>query len=227
VRDVETAVKSTKRLLRIARAAGKCIHVLHISTAEQPDILHDAKDVSSVECLPQHLTLAAPECCDPLKGIAQMHPPIREVRHRDALWRAVNTGIVDVMSSDHAPHIKEENARPYPSSPSGMPGVQTIVPIMLTHVNDGKLSLQRFPELTSAGPQRVFGLVDKGCIAEGCHADFTVVDMKRNETITAEWSKSKCGWTPFKGFEATGWPVATFVRVGFVLRDGEITAKGG
>ena len=114
--------------------------MLHISTAEQPDILHDATDVSSVECLPQHLTLAAPECCDPLKGIAQMHPPIREVRHRDALWRAVNTGIVDVMSSDHAPHIKEENARPYPSSPSGMPGVQTIVPIMLTHVNDGKLT---------------------------------------------------------------------------------------
>jgi dihydroorotase-like cyclic amidohydrolase len=107
-----------------------------------------------------------------------------------------------------------------------LPGVQTMVPIMLTHVNDGKLSLQRFVELTSAGPQRVFGLAYKGRIAEGYHADFTVVDLKRRETITNDWSKSKCGWTPFDGFEATGWPVATIVRGGFVMRDGEITRKG-
>jgi dihydroorotase len=226
VRDVESAVMSTKRLLRIARAAGKRIHVLHISTAEELEILRDAKDVASVECLPQHLTLAAPECYERLKGYAQMNPPIREARHRDALWRAVNAGIIDVMGSDHAPHTKEEKARPYPASPSGMPGVQTMVPIMLTHVNDGKLSLQRFVELTSAGPQRVFGLADKGRIAEGYHADFTVVDLKRRETITNDWSKSKCGWTPFDGFEATGWPVATIVRGGFVMRDGEITRKG-
>ncbi len=227
VRDVESAVMSTKRLLRIARAAGKRIHVLHISTAEELDILRDAKDVASVECLPQHLTLAAPDCYERLKGYAQMNPPIREARHREALWRAVNAGIIDVMGSDHAPHTKEEKARPYPASPSGMPGVQTMVPIMLTHVNDGKLSLQRFVELTSAGPQRVFGLADKGRIAEGYHADFTVVDLKRRETITADWSKSKCGWTPFDGFEATGWPVATLVRGGFVMRDGEIVTTGG
>jgi dihydroorotase len=227
VRDVESAVMSTKRLLRIARAAGKRIHVLHISTAEELEILRDAKDVASVECLPQHLTLAAPDCYERLKGYAQMNPPIREARHRDALWRAVNAGIIDVMGSDHAPHTKEEKARPYPASPSGMPGVQTMVPIMLTHVNDGKLSLQRFVELTSAGPQRVFGLADKGRIAEGYHADFTVVDLKRKQTITADWSKSKCGWTPFDGFEATGWPVATVVRGGFVMRDGEIVKKGG
>ena len=210
----------------LARAAGKRIHVLHISTAEELDILRDAKDVASVECLPQHLTLAAPDCYERLKGYAQMNPPIREARHRDALWRAVNAGIVDVMGSDHAPHTKEEKARPYPASPSGMPGVQTMVPILLTHVNDGELSLQRFVELTSAGPQRVFSLADKGRSAEGYHADFTVVDMKRKETITAEWSKSKCGWTPCDGFEATGWPVATIVRGGFVMQDGEITRKG-
>ena len=227
VRDVETAVMSTRRLLNLARKVGKRIHVLHITTAEELDMLRDAKDVASVECLPQHLTLVAPEAYQRLKGYAQMNPPIREQRHVDALWRALNAGIVDVMGSDHAPHSIEEKARPYPASPSGMPGVQTMVPIMLTHVNNGKLSLQRFVELTSAGPQRVFGLADKGRIAEGYHADFTVVDLKRKETITKEWSKSKCGWTPFDGFEATGWPVATIVRGGFVMRDGEIVAKGG
>ncbi|MEH6410950.1 MAG: dihydroorotase [Hyphomonas sp.] len=227
VRDVEAAVSSTRRLLRIARACGKRIHVLHISTAEEMELLRDAKDVASVEVLPNHLTLAAPDCYERLKGFAQQNPPVREARHREALWRALNAGIVDVLATDHAPHTIEEKQLPYPASPSGMPGVQTLVPVMLTHVNDGKLSLQRFVELTSAGPQRVFGLADKGRIAEGYHADFTVVDLKRKETITAEWSKSKCGWTQFDGFEATGWPVATIVRGGFVMRDGEIVAKGG
>tara|TARA_R110000787_G_scaffold43396_7_gene106481 strand:+ start:2583 stop:3923 length:1341 start_codon:yes stop_codon:yes gene_type:complete len=227
VRDVEAAVSSTRRLLRIARACGKRIHVLHISTAEEMELLRDAKDVASVEVLPNHLTLAAPDCYERLKGYAQQNPPVREAHHRDALWRALNAGIVDVLATDHAPHTIEEKERPYPASPSGMPGVQTFVPVMLTHVNDGKLSLQRFVELTSAGPQRVFGLADKGRIAEGYHADFTVVDLKRKETITAEWSKSKCGWTQFDGFAANGWPVATIVRGGFVMRDGEIVAKGG
>jgi dihydroorotase len=227
VRDVETAVRSTRRLLNLARKVGKRIHVLHITTAEELEMLRDAKDVASVECLPQHLTLVAPDAYQRLKGYAQMNPPIREQHHVDALWRALNAGIVDVMGSDHAPHSIEEKARPYPASPSGMPGVQTLVPIMLTHVHNGKLTLQRFVELTSAGPQRVFGLADKGRIAEGYHADFTVVDLKRKETITTDWSKSKCGWTPYDGFEATGWPVATIVRGGFVMRDGDLVAKGG
>lgn len=227
VRDVETAVSSTRRLIRIARGVGKRIHVLHITTEEELAMLKEAKDVASVECLPQHLTLAAPEAYERLKGYAQMNPPIREARHREALWRAVNAGIVDVLGSDHAPHTKEEKARPYPASPSGMPGVQTLVPVMLTHVADGRLSLRRFVELTSAGPQRVFGIATKGRLAEGYDADFTVVDLKRRETITADWSKSKCGWTPFEGFEAKGWPVATIIRGRFVMRDGEITQRGG
>jgi len=227
VRDVEAAVSSTRRLLKIARRTGKRIHVLHISTAEEMEMLRDAKDVASVEVLPNHLTLAAPECYDRLKGFAQQNPPVREARHRDALWRALNAGIVDVLATDHAPHTIEEKQRPYPASPSGMPGVQTLVPLMLTHVANGKLSLQRFVELTSAGPQRVFGLADKGRIVEGYHADFTVVDLKRKETIRAEDTASKCGWTPYDGMECTGWPVATIVRGGCVMRDGEITRKGG
>ena len=227
VRDVETAVSSTTRLIRIARKVGKRIHVLHISTAEEMDILVGAKDVASVEVLPNHLTLAAPDAYDRLGAYAQQNPPIREARHRDALWRALNAGIVDVIGSDHAPHTKDEKNRPYPASPSGTPGVQTLVPVMLTHVANGKLTLQRFVELTSAGPQRVFGIATKGRIAEGYDADFTIVDLKRTETITEAWSKSKSGWTPYDGFEAKGWPIATLIRGDIIMRDGEIVRRGG
>ena len=227
VRDVEAAVSSTRRLLQLARKTGKRIHVLHISTAEEMDLLRDAKDVASVEVLPNHLTLAAPDCYDRLKGYAQQNPPIREARHREALWRALNAGIVDVVATDHAPHTKEEKARSYPASPSGTPGVQTFVPVMLNHVHEGRLTLRRFVELTSAGPQRVFGIANKGRIAEGYDADFTLVDLKRTETIRAEDGAAKCGWTPYDGETVTGWPVRTIVRGQTVMADGEITRKGG
>ena len=227
VRDVETAVSSTLRLIRLARKTGKRIHVLHISTAEEMEILREAKDVASVEVLPNHLTFAAPDCYEKLRGFAQQNPPIREARHREAIWRALNAGIVDVVATDHAPHTKEEKIQPYPASPSGTPGVQTFVPVMLTHVNAGRLSLRRFVELTSAGPQRVFGIANKGRIAEGYDGDFTLVDLKKKNTITNQWSKSKSGWTPYDGFEATGWPIATIIRGKIVMKDGELLIKGG
>ncbi len=226
VRDVEAAVSSTKRLLRLARRTGKRIHVLHVTTGDEMELLADAKDIATCEITPQHLTLAGPEDYHRLKGYAQMNPPIRDAHHRAALWDAVNQGVPDVIGSDHAPHTKEEKSRPYPASPSGMPGVQTIVPVMLTHVADGKMTLERFVELTSSGPQRVFGIAGKGRIARGYDADFTVVDLKARRTITHGWSASRCGWTPFDGMEATAWPVATFVRGAMVMCDDQLVAPG-
>ena len=226
VRDVEAAVSSTKRLLRLARKTGKRIHVLHVTTGEEMELLAAAKDVATCEITPQHLTLAGPEDYQRLKGYAQMNPPIRDAGHRAALWQAVNQGVPDVIGSDHAPHTKEEKARPYPASPSGMPGVQTLVPVMLTHVADGKMSLERFVDLTSAGPQRVFGIAGKGRIAQGYDADFTVVDLKARRTITHDWSASRCGWTPFDGMEAKAWPMATIVRGAMVMCDGALVAPG-
>ncbi|HEX5006509.1 MAG TPA: dihydroorotase [Hyphomonadaceae bacterium] len=226
VRDVEAAVSSTKRLLRLARKTGKRIHVLHVTTGEEMLLLSEAKDVATCEITPQHLTLAGPEDYQRLKGYAQMNPPVRDAAQREALWKAVNQGIPDVIGSDHAPHTKEEKARPYPASPSGMPGVQTIVPVMLTHVADGKMTLERFIELTSAGPQRVFGIANKGRIAKGYDADFTIVDLKARKTITHDWSASRCGWTPFDGMEAKAWPIATFVRGALVMWDGALVAPG-
>jgi dihydroorotase len=133
-------------------------------------------------------------------------------------------GIVDVLGSDHAPHTREEKAKAYPASPSGMTGVQTLVPIMLDHVNAGRLSLARFVDLTSVGPARLFGIARKGRIAVGYDADLTVVDLKRRATITNQWIKSRAGWTPYDGVTVTGWPVGTFVRGHRVMWEGELIA---
>lgn len=223
VRDAQSAIQSTERLVRIATALGKRIHVLHVTTAEEIAFLARHKDVASVEVTPQHLTLTGPDAYERIRGFAQMNPPIRERRHQEGLWAGLAEGVVDVLGSDHAPHTRDEKTRPYPASPSGMPGVQTLVPIMLTHVAEGRLSLERFVDLTSHGPQRVFGLADKGRLAVGYDADITIVDLKARRTITHDWMATRVGWTPFDGFEAKGWPVATIIRGTVVMRDDEIT----
>jgi len=222
VRDAESALQSTRRLVLIARSLGKRIHVLHVTTAEEIEYLADHKDVATVEVTPQHLTLTAPEAYQRLKGLAQMNPPIRGAAHQAGLWRGIADGVADVIGSDHAPHTLEEKARPYPASPSGMPGVQTLVPVMLTHVAEGRLTLERFVDLTSHGPQRVFGVAGKGRMAEGWDADLTIVDLNARRTLTHAEMASRCGWTPFDGMEAKGWPVATIVRGRVVMREGEI-----
>jgi dihydroorotase len=222
VRDAASALESTHRLVRIATGLGKRIHVLHVTTREEMEFLAQHKDVASVEVTPQHLTLTAPEAYERLKGYAQMNPPIRNAYHQAGLWWAVGAGVADVLGSDHAPHTKEEKARPYPASPSGMPGVQTLVPVMLTHVAEGRLSLERFVDLTSHGANRLFGLADKGRLAVGNDADITIVDLKARRTLRHEDMASRVGWTPFDGFEAKGWPMATIIRGRVVMRDDEI-----
>jgi dihydroorotase len=222
VRDAASALESTHRLVRIATGLGKRIHVLHVTTREEMEFLAQHKDVASVEVTPQHLTLTAPEAYERLKGYAQMNPPIRNAYHQAGLWWAVGAGVADVLGSDHAPHTKEEKARPYPASPSGMPGVQTLVPVMLTHVAEGRLSLERFVDLTSHGANRLFGLADKGRLAVGNDADITIVDLKARRTLRHDDMASRVGWTPFDGFEAKGWPMATIIRGRVVMRDDEI-----
>lgn len=211
-RDAESALRSTRRLLALARKTGRPVHVLHVSTAEEMDFLRDQKDLATVEVLPQHLTLFAPDCYDRLKNYAQQNPPLREKRHRDRLWKALLDGTVDVIGSDHAPHTREEKERPYPQSPSGMPGVQTLVPVMLNHVNEGRLSLTHFTQLVTENPRRVFGIKNKGRIEVGYDADFTVVDMKKSRVIENSWIASRCGWTPYDGMKVRGWPTHTLLR---------------
>jgi dihydroorotase len=220
-RDVEAALKATQRLTRIAEEEGARVHLLHVSTAEEMDFIRDHKDYVSVEVTPQHLTLDAGSY-GRLGTRLQMNPPIREARHRARLWQAVADGTADVLGSDHAPHTLAEKAKAYPQSPSGMPGVQTLVPVMLDHVAAGRLSLERFVDLTSAGPARLFQIAGKGRIAVGYDADLTVVDLKRRITIRDDMMASRAGWTPYDGHTVAGWPVGTVVRGNRVMWEGEL-----
>ncbi|MGD9783569.1 MAG: dihydroorotase [Hyphomicrobiaceae bacterium] len=221
-RDETAALNATRLLTTLAEKHRRRVHVLHISSAAEMEYLREHKRWVSVEVTPHHLTLAAPDCYQRLGTYAQMNPPVRDERHRAAIWQGLAEGVVDVLGSDHAPHTREEKDHAYPASHSGMTGVQTLVPVMLDHVNAGRLSLARFVDLTSHGPQRLFGIVGKGRIAVGYDADLTIVDLKRRETITNGWIASRCGWTPYDGVSVTGWPVGTFVRGRRVMWQGEI-----
>ncbi|HZL31414.1 MAG TPA: dihydroorotase [Pseudolabrys sp.] len=221
-RDAQAALICTQRLIRLAQETGKRVHVLHVTSKEEAEFLSHHKDVATAEATPAHLTLAAPDCYEKLGTLAQLNPPIRDASHQAALWNGIAQGVIDNVGSDHSPHTHEEKSHAYPKTHSGMTGVQTLVPLMLDHVNAGKLSLQRFVDLTSAGPARIFGIAAKGRIAAGYDADVTVVDLKRRATITDAWIASRAGWTPYNGMTVTGWPVGTFVRGHKVMWQGEL-----
>jgi dihydroorotase len=224
-RDATAALMCTQRLIALAHETGKRVHVLHVTTKEEAAFLAGHKDVATAEATPAHLTLEAPGCYERLGTLAQLNPPIRDAAHRAGLWHGLTQGVIDSVGSDHSPHTREEKAHPYPKTHSGMPGVQTLVPIMLDHVNAGRLSLLRFVDLTSAGPARIFGIAAKGRIAVGYDADLTVVDLKRRQTISDDWIASRAGWTPYNGISVTGWPVGTFVRGHKVMWEGTLSAS--
>ncbi len=218
-RDEECAFLGTRRIMALARSTGRPAHVLHVSTAEELEYLRDFRDVATVEVLVNHLTQVAPDCYERLGGLAVMNPPIRDRRHHEASWAAIRDGTVDTVSSDHAPHPLAAKRKEWPACPAGLTGVQTIVPVMLDHVNAGRLSLSRLADLMAAGPARVYNMASKGRIAAGNDADFTIVDMKKRRTIRNDWIATPCGWTPFDGMTVTGWPVATILRGVAVMRD--------
>jgi len=220
-RDVETAMLGTKRLMALARKTGRPAHILHVSSAEELEYLGAFRDIATVEVLMNHLT-QTDEAYDRLGGYAVMNPPIRDRRHLEAAWEAVRNGTVDVVGSDHAPHSRAAKERPWPDTAAGLTGVQTIVPMMLDHVSGGRLSLMRLVDLMCAGPARVYGAVNKGRLAVGYDADFTLVDMAASREITEDWIASPCGWTPFAGHRCQGWPVGTIVRGHVVMREGEV-----
>ena len=221
-RNVECAMSSTRRVVKIAERYNKKIHVLHVTTKDEVDFLAMHKKNVTFETTPQHLTLYAPDCYDKLGTYAQMNPPLRTKEHYDRLWVAIKNNIVDVLGSDHAPHLKENKDKEYPNTPSGMPGVQTIFPVMLDHVNNGKLTLQQLINLMCENPCRIFGIKNKGYIKEGFDADLTITDMNKEVTIKNEMIASKCGWTPFNNHKVKGFPVGTIVNGHLVMSDGKV-----
>ena len=221
-RNTECAMSSTRRVVKIAERYNKRIHVLHVTTKEEVDFLAMHKKNVTFEITPQHLTLYAPDCYDKLGTYAQMNPPLRTKEHYDRLWVAIKQNIVDVLGSDHAPHSKENKDKEYPNTPSGMPGVQTIFPIMLDHVNNGKLTLEQLIKLMCENPCRIFGIKNKGYIKEGYDADFTITDMNKEVIIKNEMIASKCGWTPFNNHKVKGFPVGTIVNGILVMSKGKV-----
>ena len=221
-RDAEAARRGTERLVRLARAASRPVHVLHVSTLEEIPLLYAARGIATAEATPHHLTFAAEEVCGDLGTLVQVNPPVRGRAHRDALFAALRDGLFDTIGSDHAPHTLAEKSEPYPDSPSGFPGVATMLPIMLEHVAAGRLALCRLAGLLSSGPARAFGIEGKGHLAVGCDADLTLVDLKAARCIENGPHVSQVGWTPYAGMRVRGWPVATVLRGCVAMRDGEI-----
>ena len=221
-RSAECAMSSTRRIVRIAEKYNKKAHVLHISTKEEIDFLSQHKGNITFEITPQHLTLFAPDCYDRLGTYAQMNPPLRDKSHYDRLWFAVKNNLNDTIGSDHAPHLIENKNKEYPNSPSGMPGVQTLMPVMLNHINEGRLSLNQLINFVCENPVKIFGIKNKGFIREGYDADFTIVDMNKTIEIKNKNIESKCGWSPFDGYKFKGTPVFTIIGGEIKMKEGKI-----
>ena len=224
-RSEESCLNATKRIVTIAKKYSRKVHILHITTAQEMAFLKANKDIASAEVLANHLTLHAPDCYDMFGTLAQQNPPIREKHHQDALWAAVADGTVDIVASDHAPHTLDEKSGTYPNTPSGTPGVQTLIPIMLNHVHEGRLSYERLVDLMAYGPYRIHKIKNKCLIRKGFNADFTVVDPKTEHIISNAEQASKSGWTPYDGKKVVGFPKMTIIGGKTIMRDGEITGR--
>ena len=224
-RSDECAISSTRRIVKIAERYNKKAHILHITTKQEIDFLSQHKGNITFEITPQHLTIYAPDCYDNLGTYAQMNPPIRDKSHYDRLWYAVKNNLNDTIGSDHAPHLKVNKEKEYPNSPSGMPGVQTLIPVMLNHINNGKLTLNQLVNLVCENPVKIFGIKNKGFIKEEFDADFTIVDMNKTIEIKNENIESKCKWSPFNGFKFKGTPTHTIISGNIKMKNGEIIGE--
>ncbi len=221
-RNEVSAIASTRKIVKIAERFKKKAHILHVTTRDEVDFLSQHKGNVSFEITPQHLTLSSPECYEKLGTYAQMNPPIREKIHQDRLWYAVRNNFVDTIGSDHAPHLKKDKEKTYPSSPAGMPGVQTLLPVMLNHVNEGKLKLEQLVKFLCENPATIFGIKNKGFIKKDFDADFTIIDLEKITEIKNEKIESKCGWSPFHGHKFKGTPIATIINGKIKMKDGKI-----
>ena len=221
-RNEESAISSTRRIVKIANRLNKKAHILHVSTKQEIDFLSQNKGNVTFEITPQHLTLTAPECYDKLGAYAQMNPPIRDKSHYERLWYAIRNNYNDTIGSDHAPHLKENKDKEYPETPSGMPGVQTLLPIMLNHINEGKLKINQLINFLCENPVKIFGIINKGYIKKDYDADFTIIDMKKTIEIENKKIESKCGWSPFNGYKFKGTPVMTIIDGKIKMQDGNI-----
>ena len=221
-RPVEAAVTATKKAIKLALKYKKRLHVLHVSTAEEVDMIrqHKPTQLITAETTPQHLLLEAPHIYNEMGAFAQMNPPIREKYHQDALWEGLFDGTINCIATDHAPHTLSEKKLPYGQAPSGMPGVETSLTLMLNEVSNQKATINNIVQWMCENPVKAYKIKNKGFVKPGFDADLTIVDMNKKKTILNDNMKTKCGWSAFHGVETTGWPITTIV-LGHIVYDNE------
>ncbi len=211
IQDVQAALAATKLALKLSKKYQRRLHILHLSTAAEADLLRQDKPAwVTAEVTPQHLFLNV-EAYERIGTLAQMNPPLRTAHDNAVLWQALRDGVLDFVATDHAPHTLAEKAKPYPQSPSGMPGVETSLPLLLTQAAQGRCTLAEVARWMSSGPAEAYGISGKGAIAPGYDADLVLVDLESYKPVRREDLQTKCGWSPFEGWELTGWPEYTLV----------------
>ncbi len=211
IRAPECAYDAVKEALHLAKKYGTRTHICHLSTAKELEVVKKFKSVLiSVEVTPHHLFLNDQDY-ETYGNLVKVNPPLRSMQDQVALWGGIKNGLVEMVSTDHAPHLLEEKRLPYGQAPSGLPGVQTMLPLLLNAVNEEKLTLQKVVELCAYNPARKFKIAGKGEIIEGADADLTIVDMDFTEKVCHKFLWTKPDWSPFHGWVLKGWPVMTFV----------------
>ena len=212
-RSVQCALSSTKKLINFANKYKKKIHILHITTKDEVDYLrHNKSEFVTFETTPQHLTLYAPDIYDQIGTLAQINPPIRNMEHQKGLWSGIDDNVISIIGSDHSPHTIEQKKIPYPKSPSGMPGTQTIGLLMVDYYLKGKITINKLVDLLCINPCRLFGIKNRGEIKIGNFADLTIYKLNSKFTIKNQWIESKCGWTPFDGMNINVSPYGTIIN---------------
>ena len=224
IRDESAALKATKLAVKLSLKYQRRLHILHLTTEEECDFLRrlPREHLISTEVCPQHFTLTVPECYEKLGTLAQMNPPIRTKRHADALWQALKDGIIDCIATDHAPHTLAEKELPYGKAPSGMPGVETSLALMLNRVNRNDCTLQEVVFWMSESPAKLYQMQGKGRIEVGQDADLVLVDMALKKTVKNGQLYTKVNWSPYHGMELQGWPVRTIVNGQTVYLNGKV-----
>ncbi len=211
IQDNQAALLATQLALKLAKKYQRRLHILHMSTAEEADLLRlDKPSWVTAEVTPQHLLLNT-SAYEKIGTLAQMNPPLRSPHDNEVLWQALLDGVIDFIATDHAPHTLEEKAQEYPNTPSGMPGVETSLPLMLTQAMQGRCTVAQVSHWMSAAVAKGYGIPNKGAIAPGYDADLVLVDLNAYHPVVREELLTKCGWSPFEGWYLTGWPVITIV----------------
>jgi dihydroorotase len=225
IQDSQAALLATGLALKLSKKYRRRLHILHMSTAEEAELLRQEKPSwVTAEVTPQHLLLNT-GAYEKIGTLAQMNPPLRSPSDNEALWQALLDGVIDFIATDHAPHTLEEKAKGYPNTPSGMPGVETSLPLMLTEAVRGRCTVAQVAHWMSAAVAEAYQIPRKGAIAPGYDADLVLVDLNIYRPVLREELLTKCGWSPFEGWNLTGWPVLTVVGGEIVYERGRLNTE--